>query len=163
MVAKYEDGVYGARNYDLNAYNPFYRLNTGGLQAINTTTINMDYTLEQDLAFITQGLKLSAKLAYDNRFEVEGLEVRDDGVLTKTIDEDFYLNGGYYDADEGIYKFANGDPANMAFPTTIWDVGGGGATGAGFGWIEQPTSFNASDIRISSRSTPGVTFIMKPG
>ncbi len=145
MVAKYEDGVYGARNYDLNAYNPLYRLNTGGLQAINTTTINMDYTLEQDLKFITPGLRLSAKLAYDNRFEVEGLEVRDDGVLTKTVDEDFYLNGGYYDPDEGIYKLANGDPASMLFPTTVWDIGGGGAVNAGFGWIEQPTGFNAAD------------------
>lgn len=145
MVTKYEDGVYGARNYPLNAYNPLYRLNTSGLQAKSTTTINMDYTLEQDLKFVTPGLRLSAKVAYDNRFEADGLEVRDDGMLNKTIDEDFYLNGGYYDYDEGIYKFANGDTANMLFPTTIWDVGGGGATAAGFGWIEQPTGFNASD------------------
>ena len=143
MVPIYEDGVYGARNYDLNAFNPLYRLNYSGLQANNTTTINMDYTLEQDLKFITEGLKFSAKVAYDNKFEATGLEVRDDGVLTKTVNEDFYLNGGYYDEEEEIYKYANGDTANMAFPTTVWDVGGGGATGAGFGWIEQPVDYDA--------------------
>jgi TonB-linked SusC/RagA family outer membrane protein len=147
MVPIYEDGVYGARNYALNAYNPLYRLNTSGLQAQNTTTINMDYTLEQDLKFITPGLKVSAKLAYDNRFEATGLEVRDDGVLTKTIDPDFYLNGGYYDDEEGVYRLANGEPTEMLFPTTVWDVGGGGATGSGFGWIEQPTTFDAATGR----------------
>ncbi|MEX0988059.1 MAG: SusC/RagA family TonB-linked outer membrane protein [Bacteroidales bacterium] len=149
MVPIYEDGVYGARNYDLNAYNPYYELNTSGIQAENNTTINMDYTLEQDLKFITEGLKFSAKVAYDNRFEAYGLEVRDDGVLTKTVDEDFYLNGGYYDQQAGIYRLADGDTANMSFPTTVWDVGGGGAVGAGFGWIEQPTSFSAPESRAN--------------
>ena len=76
-----------------------------------------------------------------------GLEVRDDGVLTKTIDPNFYLNGGYYDEEEGTYRLANGEPTEMLFPTTVWDVGGGGATGAGFGWIEQPTTFNAPSGR----------------
>ncbi len=147
MVPIYEDGVYGARNYALNAYNPLYRLNTSGLQAQNTTTINMDYTLEQDLKFITPGLQVSAKLAYDNRFEAYGMEVRDDGVLTKTIDPNFYLNGGYYDKEEGTYRLANGEPTEMLFPTTVWDVGGGGATDAGFGWIEQPTTFIESESR----------------
>lgn len=150
MVPIYEDGVYGAYNNDINAFNPLYRMNTSGLQANNTTTLNMDYTLEQDLKFITQGLKFSAKLAYDNRFEATGLEVRDDGMLTKTISEDFYLNGGYYDQEADIYRLANGDTANMAFPTTIWDVGSGGATGAGFGWIEQPTDYDAPSGRAGA-------------
>lgn len=150
LVPIYEDGVYGATNDFLQSFNPLYRMNTSGLQSSNSTTINMDYTLEQDLKFITPGLKLSAKLAYDNRFEEEGLEVRDDGILTKTISRDFYLNGGYYDSDEGIYKLANGEPANMAFPTTIWDVGGGGAVNAGFGWIEQPVSYNAASGRAGA-------------
>jgi TonB-linked SusC/RagA family outer membrane protein len=143
LVPIYEDGVYEATNDPLQMFNPLYRLNTSGLQSQNTTTINMDYTLEQDLKFITPGLKLSAKVAYDNRFQETGLEVRDDGVLTKTIRDDFYLNGGYYDEEAEIYRLANGDTADMAFPTTVWDVGGGGAVGAGFGWIEQPTSFDA--------------------
>lgn len=143
LVPVYEDGVYGASNNFLQSFNPYFRMNTSGLASENTTTINMDYTLEQDLKFITEGLNLSAKVAYDNRFEVTGVEVGDDGMLTKTVSKDFYLNGGYFDENEGIYKLANGDTANMAFPITVWDVGGGGATGAGFGWIEQPTTFDA--------------------
>jgi TonB-dependent SusC/RagA subfamily outer membrane receptor len=85
MVAKYEDGVYGARNYPLNAYNPLYRLNTSGQQARYTTTINMDYTLEQDLEFITPGLQLSAKLAYDNRLKQRVLRFGMTGCLQKQL------------------------------------------------------------------------------
>ena len=69
MVHRYEDGVYGAYNPDILAPNPMYEINLGGVGGNNTTTVNMDYTLEQDLSFLTEGLNLLATIAYDNRFE----------------------------------------------------------------------------------------------
>jgi TonB-linked SusC/RagA family outer membrane protein len=144
QVHIYEDGMYGAYNSDILAPNPMYEINFGGLAGLNTTTVNMDYTLEQDLGFITEGLRLSAKLAYDNRFETDGPEVRDDGALTKTINPTFYLEGGYYDYDDGIYRHADGEPANMDF-YTVYVEDTGGEKEAGFGWIDRPVIYGAEE------------------
>ncbi len=146
QVHKYEDGMYGAYNADILAPNPMYEINLGGLAGKNTTTVNMDYTLEQDLGFITKGLILSGKLAYDNRFESEGPEVRDDGALTKTIDPSFYLEGGYYDYEEGLYRHADGEPANMDF-YTVYVEDTGGEKEAGFGWVDRPVIYTAESSR----------------
>jgi TonB-linked SusC/RagA family outer membrane protein len=149
QVHIYEDGMYGAYNADILAPNPMYELNLGGVAGASSTTVNMDYTLEQDLKFITQGLKLAAKLAYDNRFEASGPEVRDDGALTKTIDKSFYLEGGYYDYESQVYRHANGEEANMDF-YTVYIEDTGGAKSAGFGWIDQPVDYRAESGSANS-------------
>jgi len=141
-VHRYEDGMYGAYNPDILAPNPMYEINLGGLDGDNTTTVNMDYSLQQDLSFLTKGLSVSAMLAYDNRFETDGLRVRDDGALTKKIIPSFYLEGGYFDYDEAIYKHADGTAADMDF-FTIYTEDTGGDKGAGFGWIDRPVIYTA--------------------
>ncbi|HEC43342.1 MAG TPA: SusC/RagA family TonB-linked outer membrane protein [Bacteroides sp.] len=142
MVHRYEDGVYGAYNPDILAPNPMYEINLGGLAGDNTTTVNMDYSLNQDLSFLTKGLSVSGMLAYDNKFETNGLRVRDDGALTKTINPAFYLEGGYYDKEEGIYKHSDGSAADMDF-FAIYTEDTGGDKGAGFGWIDRPVIYTA--------------------
>lgn len=142
MVHRYEDGTYGAYNADILAPNPMYEINLGGLDGDNTTTVNMDYSLQQDLGFVTKGLSLSAMLAYDNKFETDALRVRDDGALTKTIIPEFYLEGGYYDYEDGLYKHADGTIADMDF-YTIFTEDTGGEKEAGFGWIDRPVIYTA--------------------
>lgn len=39
---------------------------TGGIEYVTTTRINTDFTLDQDLAFITPGLRASATISWDN-------------------------------------------------------------------------------------------------
>ncbi len=148
QVYKYEDGMYGAYNADILAPNPMYEINLGGLAGRNTTTVNMDYTLEQDLGFITKGLIVSGKLAYDNRFESEGPEVRDDGALTKTISPSFYLEGGYYDYEDGLYRHADGEAANMDF-YTVYVEDTGGEKEAGFGWVDRPVIYSAESMQAN--------------
>lgn len=142
MVHQYEDGMYGAYNALITAHNPMYEINYGGMEMSSSTTVNMDYTLEQDLKFITPGLKVAAKLAYDNRFASSGPSVRDEGALQKTINPSFYLDGGYYDYEEGIYKLVDGEPANMDLYTVYYEETTG-ARQAGFGWIRQPPIYSA--------------------
>ena len=142
QVYRYEDGMYGAYNALILAYNPMYEINYGGVEMTSRTTVNMDYTLEQDLKFITPGLKVSAKLAHDNRFVSSGPSVRDEGALQKTINPDFYLEGGYYDYEEGLYRLANGEPANMDLYTVYYEETSG-AKQAGFGWIRQPPDYSS--------------------
>lgn len=149
QVHIYEDGMYGAYNADILAYNPMYEINFGGLAGGSSTTVNMDYTLQQDLKFITQGLTLNAKLAYDNRFVGDGPDVRDDGLLTKKIYESYYLEGGYYDYNEGIYMLASGEPANMDL-YTVYVEDTGGAKQAGFGWLDQPINLSSESGAANS-------------
>lgn len=151
QVVVYEDGVYGAENYDISVDNPVYRLYFSGKERTNRTTINMDYTLTQDLHFITEGLSFSAKLAYDNLFVNNGVEINDNRRRTKTIDPDFYLQGGYYDYDQEVYMM-DGEPVeDMAGAGwAVYYDGSGGSTDAGFGWLKEPLDYDPESLRLGS-------------
>ena len=69
FVPKYSDGTWGY--YPSNtqgAPNSMQNLATGGVEYTTTTRINTDFTLEQDLSFITKGLRASATVSWDNVF-----------------------------------------------------------------------------------------------
>lgn len=69
FIPKYSDGTWGY--YPSNtqgAPNSMQNLATGGVEYTTTTRINTDFTLEQDLSFITQGLRASATVSWDNVF-----------------------------------------------------------------------------------------------
>ncbi len=151
QVLVYEDGIYGAKNTDTSVDNPVYRLYFSGKEETVRTTINMDYTLKQELNFITEGLSVSGKLAYDNLFVNNGVELNDNRRRTKKIDPEFYLRGGYYDYDENIYML-DGEPIeDMAGEGwTVYTDGSGGSTAAGFGWLKEPISYDAENLRLGS-------------
>lgn len=63
----YSDGTWGY--YPSNsqgAPNGLQGIATGGIEYVTTTRINTDFTLDQDLAFITPGLRASATISWDN-------------------------------------------------------------------------------------------------
>ena len=67
---QYSDGTWGY--YPSNtqgAPNALQSLATGGVGYTTTTRINTDFTLEQDLKFITPGLKLSGLISWDNNMQ----------------------------------------------------------------------------------------------
>src|SRR3546814_20793445 len=84
----YEDGMYGAYNANFKSPNPYYVLHYSGVEENMRTLVNMDYTLTQELDFLTEGLSVSGKLAYDNLFRNTGIKVSDDGLTTKTRSEE---------------------------------------------------------------------------
>ncbi len=150
MVLQYEDGMYGAYNADIAATNPMYELLFNGLQRDLRTSLNLDIRLTQDLKMITPGLSFSAMLAYDNRFVNSGVRISDNGLVTKTISPEFYLRGGYYDADQGMY-ILEGEPVYdmEAAGWAVYHDGSVSSTGAGFGWVKEPNSYTAESLSLN--------------
>ncbi len=141
-ILVYEDGVYGEDDPTNFAYNAYAKLNFNGVETQPRTMLNMDYTLIQKLDFLTKGLQFSAKLAYDNTFRNEGRRVRETGYWRKTIDKNFYLDGGYYDYDTETYML-EGAPANMD-DWTDWNDNAGGYDG--FDWTKPPLTYGDEEL-----------------
>ena len=69
FIPQYSDGTWGFNpNFKQDAPNSMLNLATGGVEYTTTTRINTDFTLDQDLAFITPGLRASATVSWDNVF-----------------------------------------------------------------------------------------------
>ena len=144
-VIQYEDGIYGysQEKYERVGYNEYVGLLFNGYNSYNSTEINSDFKLKQDLDFITQGLSASAKLAYDNTFITQGQDINDDGVLTKTIDPRFYTSGGYWDEASQTYKHPNGLDVD---DFTIYEYPGSYNASSGFNWVENPLGYQAERV-----------------
>jgi TonB-linked SusC/RagA family outer membrane protein len=145
-IMVYEDGVMGMKDERYNSDNPYYAFNISGRGTDLRTIVNMDYKLDQKLDFITEGLKFSAKLAYDNSFRNEGRSVSDDGRERKVIDKEFYLQGGYYDYETSTYMLGDA-PANMD-EFTLWEPKLSG--NEGFGWVKEPNNYGTESNDIGS-------------
>ena len=67
----YSDGSFGyyRPNPTQAATNSMEDLSVNGIGYTTNDRLNTDFTLEQDLSFITKGLNIQAKLAFDNAFQ----------------------------------------------------------------------------------------------
>jgi TonB-linked SusC/RagA family outer membrane protein len=145
-IQVYEDGVPGTADGRFSAANPWYDFNFTGMSTFPRTMINMDYTLTQELDFITKGLSIAGKLAYDNTFRNDGKSIGNAGVTTKVIDKEFYLRGGYYDNASKTYML-DGSAANMDNWTTYTEPTAGRE---GFGWVKTPNSFSSEGVSLGN-------------
>lgn len=120
FVPRYSDGTWGYYPNDTQGSpNSVTNLALHGVGQITTTRINTDFTLEQDLSFITKGLKVSGLVSWDNVF-VE----RNRGI------NDLYNNAQYkwIDPKTGEVTLAEkpGGNNNFDFTETIaWKTDGG--------------------------------------
>ena len=64
----YSDGSWGTYPNASNVTNSAENLSVGGRFETTTNRINTDFTLEQDLKFITPGLSLRGVISWDNQF-----------------------------------------------------------------------------------------------
>ena len=75
---RYSDGTWGYYPADSQgAPNSILNLALSGVEKHTTTRINPDFTLNQDLSFITKGLRFSAQIAWDNVFQEDGRGIND--------------------------------------------------------------------------------------
>jgi len=73
FLPQYEDGLWGAyQEGGNNTVNPLVVIYNIGIRETRTTQLNSDFTVEQDLGFLTKGLKAQASLFYDNNIRSEG-------------------------------------------------------------------------------------------
>lgn len=159
-ILVYEDGVYGSHdtNYLTYGSNAYLNFHFKGLASNPQTQINTDYTLEQKLDFITKGLTFSGKFAYDNTLYASGRGINDAGVLTKSIDKNFYLNGGYFDEITKTYMIydaalGTSSPADMDQYTAYISSNGDVSIGkTGFDWMKEPNTFSPEILNQSKLS-----------
>ena len=89
FLPQYSDGTWGYfPKDDQGSPNSVTNLALSGEQSTTTTRINTDFTLEQDLSFITKGLKASALVSWDNVFveASRGIDDRNHAAQYKYID-----------------------------------------------------------------------------
>lgn len=107
----YSDGTFGyyAPNPTQAATNSMEDLSVNGIGYTTDDRLNTDFTLEQNLDFITKGLSAQVKLAFDNAFNEGGRGIDDtndwEANLEKWIDPETgkpTYQGGEPDA---LYKF----------------------------------------------------------
>ena len=120
FLPQYSDGVWGYFPKDpQGSPNSVTNLALQGEQSTTTTRINTDFTLEQDLSFITKGLKASALVSWDNVFveASRGINDLDHAAQYKYIDP---ITG------EVTYKQKPGGKNNFDFVETIaWKTDAG--------------------------------------
>lgn len=68
FLPQYSDGSWGFYPNISNVSNSAAVLSLGGTMQTTTTSINTDFTLEQDLSFITKGLSARGVVSWDNTF-----------------------------------------------------------------------------------------------
>ena len=91
FMPRYSDGIWGYYPQDTQgAHNSEMDLALHGLGKTTTTRVNTDFILEQDLSFITPGLRASAMVSWDNVFVESGRGINDlyNGTQQKWIDPD---------------------------------------------------------------------------
>ena len=113
FLPQYSDGVWGYYPKDeQGSPNSVTQLALHGEQATTTTRINTDFTLEQDLSFITKGLKASAIVSWDNVFVEASRGIND---------LDHAAQYKYIDPVTGVvtYKEKPGGKNNFDFTETI--------------------------------------------
>ena len=120
FLPQYSDGVWGYFPKDeQGSPNSVTQLALHGEQATTTTRINTDFTLEQDLSFITKGLKASAIVSWDNVFVEASRGIND---------LDHAAQYKYIDPVTGVvtYKEKPGGKNNFDFTETIaWKTDAG--------------------------------------
>lgn len=70
-VVMWPDGYWGY-TANINRENPVAQINNFGLKKDIRTQVSSDFSLNQNLDFITKGLALNARLSYDTRFNTQG-------------------------------------------------------------------------------------------
>lgn len=106
----YPDGVYGHGNnlYDRKSENTYYNLNFDGLERETRTEINSDFNLNQKLDFITKGLSIGAKLAFDNFSKTKGPNIGDEGLKRKYVDPTYYITPNADIEDYTLWQLPDG-------------------------------------------------------
>ena len=71
-IPQFDDGVWGYNPLTASWGNPVESLYNSGLREQRSTELNSDFSLDQNLSFITKGLTARAFLVYDNSIDSQG-------------------------------------------------------------------------------------------
>lgn len=136
MIPMHEDGRWGAwQEGGNNSLNPLAVIYNIGIRETRSTQLNSDFTLEQNLDFITKGLKVKASLFYDNNVRSEGgvkdinNSVRASEARTNVPFKQIYWN---------LYEGPDQDPDEYTLLLPISDEE--------YDWVLRPWSLDSEEI-----------------
>ncbi len=135
-LPKYEDGRWGTfRDGQNTSVNPAAIVYNIGLRQTRQTQLNADFHINQDLDFITKGLKASASIFYDNTIRSEG-GVYDNGNSARSSEAS--TNVPYEYIDYSLYTGPGQDPSEY---TQILPPSSGD-----YDWVIRPWTYRAESV-----------------
>lgn len=128
FLPQYSDGSWGMYPKVSNTTNSVQNISIGGTMQTTSTRINTDFTLEQDLSFITKGLTARATISWDNEFVENNRGIND-------LNND--SQSKWIDPETGQVVWKNSYDTNQGFDWT-----------QGVNWFTQPGSVdNGQTVR----------------
>lgn len=128
FLPQYSDGSWGMYPKVSNTTNSVQNISIGGTMQTTSTRINTDFTLEQDLSFITKGLTARATISWDNEFVENNRGIND-------LNND--SQSKWIDPETGQVVWKNSYDTNQGFDWT-----------QGVNWSTQPGSVdNGQTVR----------------
>lgn len=128
FLPQYSDGSWGMYPKVSNTTNSVQNISIGGTMQTTSTRINTDFTLEQDLSFITKGLTARATISWDNEFVENNRGIND-------LNND--SQSKWIDPETGQVVWKNSYDTNQGFDWT-----------QGINWSTQPGSVdNGQTVR----------------
>lgn len=143
FVPMHPDGRWGAyQEGGNNTLNPLAVVYNIGVRETRTTQLNSDFILEQDLKFLTKGLKFTANLFYDN-------SVRSEGGIWDTQNSvrpnEARTNVPYKQIYPMLYEGPEQDPAEYTAYLPVSDEE--------YDWVLQPWSIRQEAINSANWAT----------
>ncbi len=136
MIPMHDDGRWGAyQEGGNNTLNPLAVVYNIGIRETRTTQLNSDFSLSQDLDFITKGLKFKASLFYDNSIRSQG------GIWDQQNSirpNEARTNVPYKQILWNLYEGPDQDPSEYTLLLPVGDEE--------YDWVLQPWNIRQEDI-----------------
>lgn len=143
FIPMHEDGRWGAyQEGGNNTLNPLAVVYNIGVRETRSTQLNSDFVLEQDLKFITKGLKFSTNLFYDNSVRSQG-GIYDIGNSVRA--QEARTNVPYKQIYPMLYEGPEQDPSEYTVFLPISDEE--------YDWVLQPWSIRQEAISAANWSS----------
>ncbi len=142
FIPMHEDGRWGAYQEGANnTLNPLAVVYNIGIRETRTTQLNSDFVLDQDLDFITPGLKFRANLYYDNSVRSEG-GIYDAANSIRANEAN--TNVPFKQIYPMLYEGPDQDPSEYTLLLPVSDEE--------YDWVLRPWSIRAEDIKDANWS-----------
>lgn len=142
FLPMHEDGRWGAYQEGANnTLNPLAVVYNIGIRETRTTQLNSDFVLDQDLDFITPGLKFRANLYYDNSVRSEG-GIYDAANSIRANEAN--TNVPFKQIYPMLYEGPDQDPSEYTFLLPVSDEE--------YDWVLRPWSIRQEDIKAANWS-----------
>lgn len=135
---RFDDGTWASLEEFDRFGNAVAQLNYGGILRENRSEVNTDFILNQKLDFITPGLQVQGRVAFDNTFLTRGRRVIDDLPVQKYIESNIIADPRF-STDISLEDLAALIPEYTEFVFPVENA-------SGYTFVEEPLAIAAEDV-----------------